>query len=305
MMRTRGCEEPLTDLERNIRRFDQAAQSDAFLRSLQASGLTRVNAEEGQRLLRCCSRYLGRRPRSITAALEIGCGNGYLSANLKKVGAIQKSSVGLDVALEYLKLYTSKGAAGEVQLVVGDANRLPFRPAFDLVMGRAILHHLPELQPVFDGIRQALLPEGGEVFFLAEPHPIGSPPFRRVKRRYGNLISAIRQRVGKKPSSAHGSVETETQTFNWTPAQIQQAASQAGFQECRIGDHGLLESYLAAMCGPWLRGFGWTGLHLFARGLIQTAAWLDHRVLRHTPFWRWRTGLYVYLRAGKGIDSHE
>lgn len=220
--------------------------------------------------------------------------------SLQRTGRVGRG-VGLDASLGYLKLALegSKGdSAGTFHPLAGDAARLPLARGFDLVLGRAILHHVPDLDAVLREIRRVLLP-GGEVFFLSEPHPSGVRRFRRFKRAYSRLLHVVRTGGGgwTRHESGWPGLEASHRTFDWTPDQIRTASGAAGFSECRVGEYGLLESYLAALWGPWLRGFGWAWHRAVARAALRMAGWVDHRLIRHTPLWRGRTGLCVYLRV--------
>ena len=84
-----------------------------------------------------------------------------------------------------------------MRTVACDAERLPFADAsFDLVLGHAVLHHLPHLDRAFAEFRRVLKP-GGRFLFAGEPSRTGdriaaypkgaglrlAPLWRRVVRR--------------------------------------------------------------------------------------------------------------------------
>ena len=70
--------------------------------------------------------------------LDNGCGTGILSEAMPREGI---KLIGLDISHNMLQ-YASKRIE---RLVLGDSQRLPFADgAFDLVVGRSLLHHLPD-----------------------------------------------------------------------------------------------------------------------------------------------------------------
>src|SRR4029077_5216068 len=70
----------------------------------------------------------------------------------------------------------------DVETVATDAEQLPFEDAaFDLVLGHAILHHIPDLSKAFAEFHRVLRP-GGTVVFAGEPS------------RYGDRIARIPKR---------------------------------------------------------------------------------------------------------------
>lgn len=70
--------------------------------------------------------------------LDNGCGTGILSEAMSGEGI---ELIGLDISRNMLR-----HASGRIErLVLGDSQRLPFADgAFDLVVGRSLIHHLPD-----------------------------------------------------------------------------------------------------------------------------------------------------------------
>src|SRR4051812_39732656 len=90
---------------------------------------------------------LGGAPPSFGRSLEIGAGTGYFSLNLLQAGVVREAvctdiSPGMLGALEA----NADRLDLEVETRAYDADDLPFDDAsFDLVLGHAVLHHLPDL----------------------------------------------------------------------------------------------------------------------------------------------------------------
>lgn len=103
--------------------------------------------------------------------LDYGCARGVASAEMLQHGAAHVYGIDLDeAAVEYARARGLERAT----FVAGDAHRLPWPDAsFDVVVGRAILHHL-DLDRATAEIARVLRP-GGRVFFV-EPirhNPLG------------------------------------------------------------------------------------------------------------------------------------
>ena len=72
----------------------------------------------------------------------------------------------------------------DVTTVETEAETLPFEDeSFDLVLGHAVLHHIPDLDKAFAEFRRVLRP-GGMIAFAGEPS------------RYGDTLAALPKRAG-------------------------------------------------------------------------------------------------------------
>ena len=92
---------------------------------------------------------LGAEPGRIERALEVGAGTGYFSINLTQAGVIG-SATATDISPGMLDRLaaTAEELGLDVETVPADAEQLPFADgAFDLVLGHAVLHHLPSPRP--------------------------------------------------------------------------------------------------------------------------------------------------------------
>src|SRR5919197_5292430 len=86
-------------------------------------------------------------PRShYGRVLEVGCGTGFFLLNLWQAGVVEEP-LACDISPGMLEA-CGKSAAElgcDVRFRVGDAESLPYEDAsFDLVVGHAFLHHLPD-----------------------------------------------------------------------------------------------------------------------------------------------------------------
>ncbi len=129
----------------------------------------------------------GRRGESFGDALEIGSGTGYFSLNLVQLGVIDRLTA-TDISPGMLKQLSATadalGVSDAVTTVATEAETLPFEDeSFDLVLGHAVLHHIPDLDRAFAEFRRVLRP-GGMIAFAGEPS------------RYGDRLAALPKRVG-------------------------------------------------------------------------------------------------------------
>src|SRR3954451_13681574 len=131
------------------------------------------------------TKLLGSAPGPFARSLEIGAGTGYFSLNLLQTGVVREATC-TDISPGMLA--TLERNAEQLNLAVQtsacDAAELPFDDdSFDLVLGHAVLHHLPELDRSFAEFGRVLRP-GGLILFAGEPS------------RYGDRIAAVPKRAG-------------------------------------------------------------------------------------------------------------
>ena len=102
-----------------------------------------------------CARRWAASPAASTRALEIGAGTGYFALNLLRAGVIGEATC-TDISPGMLEaLRAQRGAPGPARRTRAPATpqALPFPDAsFDLVLGHAVLHHLPDLPRGLRGV---------------------------------------------------------------------------------------------------------------------------------------------------------
>lgn len=92
-------------------------------------------------------------PRPGERILDLGCGDGALTARIAAAGA---EVVGLDPDPSMRAAARARG----LEVVDGDGARLPFVAAFDAVFSNAALHWMPDQDSVARGVFRALKPGG-------------------------------------------------------------------------------------------------------------------------------------------------
>jgi ubiquinone/menaquinone biosynthesis C-methylase UbiE len=115
-----------------------------------------------QQVLGKVTKLLGPEPGPYARSLEIGAGTGYFSLNLAQTGVVGEATC-TDISPGMLATLERNAAALglDVETAACDAAELPFDDeSFDLVLGHAVLHHLPDLDRAFAEFRRVLKPGG-------------------------------------------------------------------------------------------------------------------------------------------------
>jgi len=219
---------------------------------------------------------LGREPAPYGRSLEIGSGTGYFSLNLLRAGLIETATC-TDISPGMLgTLQSNARRLGlDVQVQAADAERLPFDDgSFDLVLGHAVLHHIPDLPRAFAEFARVLAP-GGTVLFAGEPSRYGDRLARVPKRMASSAAPLWRRAIGAGPApppdggAADSALEGVVDVHAFAPAELSAIARAAGFRDVRVSGEELLANW-----------FGWAN-----RTLESTADPED------VP-WAWR--MYAY-----------
>src|SRR3954470_15615704 len=193
-----------------------------------------------QQVLGKLTKLLGPKPGPFEHSLEIGAGTGYFSLNLLQTGVVRAAtctdiSPGMLATLEHNALQLGL----EVETAACDASRLPFADeSFDLVLGHAVLHHLPDLDACFAEFERVLKP-GGTLFFAGEPSRTGDRIAAVPKRAAVRAAPLWRRAVKARPAPVHHgdpdagehALETVVDVHAFTPADLEAHAASAGFQD--------------------------------------------------------------------------
>lgn len=192
--------------------------------------------------------------RPFERALEVGAGTGYLSLNLLQSGAICEA-VATDIAPGMLAALAAR--AEELGLTVAtapcEAAALPFPDdSFDLVLGHAVLHHLPDLEGAFAELRRVLRP-GGTLAFCGEPsrrgHRLAAAP-----KRIGLAAAPCWRRLlgvpSRVPAPGHGGsageqerLESLVDVHSFDPEELEGLCRRAGFESVRVGGEELVANW--------------------------------------------------------------
>jgi ubiquinone/menaquinone biosynthesis C-methylase UbiE len=222
------------------------------------------------------AKALGHEPAHYHRSLEIGAGTGYFTLNLMRAGLIGEATCS-DISPGMLG--TLAANAEELGLKVhtapADAEHLPFADeSFDLVLGHAVLHHIPDLSRAFTEFERVLAP-GGTVLFAGEPSRYGDR-IARVPKRFASSVAPLwRRAIGARAAEGGGQEDSDealegvVDVHAFAAGELAMAARGAGLEDVRISGEELLANW-----------FGWTN-----RTLEATAHPAD------VP-WAWR--MYAY-----------
>jgi ubiquinone/menaquinone biosynthesis C-methylase UbiE len=193
----------------------------------------------------------GMKGRSFGDALEIGSGTGYFSLNLVQLGVIERLTA-TDISPGMLdRLAATAEALGldDVTTVETEAEVLPFEDeSFDLVLGHAVLHHIPDLDKAFAEFRRVLRP-GGMIAFAGEPSRYGDTLAALPKRAglalapvWRRAIGARERAVAEYEQSEGHSLEGEVDVHAFAPADLRRLLRDAGFEKRHVGGEELLSN---------------------------------------------------------------
>jgi ubiquinone/menaquinone biosynthesis C-methylase UbiE len=219
-----------------------------------------------QQVLGKLTKLLGPEPGPFARSLEIGAGTGYFSLNLLQTGVIGEAtctdiSPGMLATLEH----NARELGLDVETAACDASELPFEDeSFDLVLGHAVLHHLPDLDACFAEFMRVLKP-GGTLFFAGEPSRSGDKLAAYPKRAAVRVAPLWRRAIKARPAPTHHgdhdeqehALEAVVDVHAFVPADLERHAEGAGFDAVQVRGEELLANW-----------FGW-----FNRTLEATA---DH-----------------------------
>ncbi len=227
-------------------------------------------------------------------ALELGSGTGFFLLNLMQAGLAGTGSVtDLSPGMVAAALRNAERLGLDVDGRVADAEQIPYADdTFDVVVGHAVLHHIPDLDTAFREVLRVLKP-GGRFVFAGEPTRIGDRYARALGRltwRAATTVTRLPALAGwRRPqaeldeSSRAAALEAVVDVHVFDPAELERVAAAAGARGVRV----VTEEFTAAMLGWPVRTFeaavppGKLGMRwaMFAYHGWQRLSWLDQRVL--------------------------
>jgi ubiquinone/menaquinone biosynthesis C-methylase UbiE len=188
-------------------------------------------------------------------ALEIGAGTGYFSLNLMQAGVVRVATC-TDISPGMVTTLSGNAARlglTRVRAARADAERLPFADqSFDLVLGHAVLHHLPDLRRAFAEFHRVLAP-GGRLAFAGEPSRFGDRIARIPKQSarllapaWRALLHARRAPAPARPGSPekiYHDMEHFVDIHAFTPGDLESLSRRAGFVDIGVRGEELTASW--------------------------------------------------------------
>lgn len=232
--------------------------------------------------------------RPYLRALELGSGTGFFLLNLMQAGVAERGVVtDLSPGMVAAATRNAEHLGLEVEGAVVDGEHIPFPDdSFDLVVGHAVLHHIPDVEAAFREVLRVLEP-GGRFVFAGEPTTVGDAYARTLGQWTWKATTTLTKlpalRGWRRPqheldeSSRAAALESVVDIHTFDPADLERTATRAGAEGVRAST----EEFAAAMLGWPVRTFeaavppgklGWNWA-MFAYHGWQRLSWLDEHVL--------------------------
>lgn len=227
--------------------------------------------------------------------IELGSGTGFFLLNLMQSG-IGRRGIVTDLSSGMVAVATRNGSnlGLPVTGTVADAESLPFSTSsVDLVVGHAVLHHVPNLDKLFIEVLRVLKP-GGRFVFCGEPTQKGDLVARTLSRATwwaSKKITALPPLADKwarseselKESSREQALEAAVDIHTFDPDSLARVALRSGAVDVQTVTEELSASWFGwpvrtfeAAVKPGALGWGWAN---FAFGTWKKLEQLDKKYL--------------------------
>jgi ubiquinone/menaquinone biosynthesis C-methylase UbiE len=226
-------------------------------------------------------------------ALELGCGSGFFLLNLIQAGVARRGSV-TDLSPGMVKVATRNGEnlGLEIDGRVADAEGIPYDDdTFDLVVGHAVLHHIPDVELSLREVVRVLKP-GGRFIFAGEPSNAGENYARPLSTLTWRAVTNVTKLPGlagwRRPqaeldeSSQAAALEAIVDLHTFSPGDLERMSRNAGAVDVSTST----TEFTAAMLGWPLRTLeaavppgrlGW-GYAKFAFNSWIALSWIDENL---------------------------
>jgi ubiquinone/menaquinone biosynthesis C-methylase UbiE len=225
--------------------------------------------------------------------LEIGAGTGFFIINLWLAGLVDKASA-TDISpgmVEVCKRNAAAAGLPDLEARPADAEALPFPDnSFDLVVGHAVLHHLPDVPKALSEALRVLKP-GGSLVITGEPTRIGHAVVHIAQRATATAVKAAGRlvpRILKGPDTSEkdpaAALEKHVDLHEFSPGHVRSFLKKAGYESINVQTEELVSGLfgwsartLEAMTAPGILGdrWPWFAYHTYIR-LYR----FDHLVMR-------------------------
>jgi ubiquinone/menaquinone biosynthesis C-methylase UbiE len=188
-------------------------------------------------------------------ALEIGSGTGFFLLNLMLTGLAEKGVVtDISPGMVDVAVRNAENLGLDVTGAVADAETIPYPDdSVDLVIGHAVLHHIPDVGQAMREVMRVLKP-GGRFVFAGEPTKYGDIVARKLSQltwwgatnvtKLPGLTDWRRPQAELDESSQAAALEAVVDLHTFAPNDLRRLAISAGAVDVEVRTEELTASWL-------------------------------------------------------------
>ncbi len=190
------------------------------------------------------------------SVLELGAGTGFFSLNLKLAGLVEDVHVSdLSPGMVEAAKQNAERLGFSIEGRVADAESLPYEDdSFDLVVGHAVIHHIPDVEAALREVVRVLRP-GGRFVIAGEPTTIGHWYARHLGRATWETATRVsrlrpfrakwaREQAELDESSRAAALEAVVDLHTFDPGELAATARRAGAERVGTATEELLSAFL-------------------------------------------------------------